>query len=517
MKLLVRSFVLLVLLYGLVFAAGDFFLTRHGLPVWMAALFAGLVVGAQYWGGPRLIELLLKIRWEEEGNALPARNREFLEKLCAQRGLRMPRLGRIESDSPNAFTFGRFRGDARVVVTDGLLYRLDRDEIDAVLAHEMGHVEHHDFIVMTVAALAPLLLYEIYRAAWQNDKARPFAEGAYLLYLLSQFLVLSLSRTREYFADQYAARLTGEPDKLVSALLKIGYGIAAAEREQSRAVGAAALMGISNLRSGRELALGRYGGAGSASILRWDLVNPWARLYELNSTHPLTALRIRALNREAEAMHREVRCPLPEDQKIRWKAFPLELALWAAPWAGAATLLVSIGLKDWLWFAKGIVLPPHVVPSLLACTGVAWMLRTWFRYYGTFRRATIGELLEDVDVSQMRPRAVRLEGRILGFGVPGAFWCPDLVLRDATGLVYVLYRQSIPFAGLFFALSRAEQYFGKDVVIEGWFRRGLTPCVEMWSLTGADGKRRRAWSRWVQHAVAASMVLGGLVMLEAIR
>jgi len=52
----------------------------------------------------------------------------------------------------------------------------------------------------------------------------------------------------------------------------------------------------------------------------------------------------------------------------------------------------------------------------------------------------------------MRPRAARLEGRILGFA-PGAFWCPDLVLRDATGLVYVLYRQSIPFAGLFFALA----------------------------------------------------------------
>jgi hypothetical protein len=114
----------------------------------------------------------------------------------------------------------------------------------------------------------------------------------------------------------------------------------------------------------------------------------------------------------------------------------------------------------------------------------------------------------------MRPRAVRLQGEILGQGVPGAFWSPDLVLRDATGHLFVLYRQSIPFARLFFAITEAGEWIGKTVVIEGWYRRGVQPYVEMSRLTGADGTTRRTYSRWVQYAIAAATTAAGLLWLS---
>jgi hypothetical protein len=120
-------------------------------------------------------------------------------------------------------------------------------------------------------------------------------------------------------------------------------------------------------------------------------------------------------------------------------------------------------------------------------------------------------LLEDVTVSEMHPRAVRMEGTIVGFGIPGAFWCPDLVLRDSTGMVYVWYRQSIPFAGLCFALTSADRYIGQKVMIDGWFRRGLSPYLEMSRLTGPDGEPRRAYSRWVQYTAAALVASGGVI------
>ena len=142
------------------------------------------------------------------------------------------------------------------------------------------------------------------------------------------------------------------------------------------------------------------------------------------------------------------------------------------------------------------------------------MLRVAFRYRGEFQDASIGALLEDLEVSQMRPRAVRLKGEIVGRGVPGAFWSADLVLRDASGIVFLLYRQSIPFARFLFAISAAEEYIGQEVVVEGWFRRGLAPYVEMSKLTGQDNTSHRAISRWVQLVLAAIAVAIGWLWMH---
>ena len=535
MKRFLRSAIVLSLLYGLVFAVADFWLARRHAPMWVAMAFAAATVALQYWYAPRLIEWLMAIQWDDLGAELPVRNREFLRTLCAGRKLKFPRIGIVHSDTPNAFTFGHAPRDARVVVSTGLLKILSPEEINAVLAHEMGHVEHWDVVVMTLAALAPLMLYQFYcmasraRAAPQdgadsNTRMPPLVvEGAYLAYLLSRFLVLLLSRTREYSADRFSARVTGTPNALVSALVKIAYGMVKVDGEFRHAMQGAygqqkalldgrrqqaeslALMGICNLRAGQALALGDAHGRVSASLMTWDLVNPWARLYELSSTHPLTALRIRALNREAAAMRQPVSLPLPADQPTRWGYFPLEVILWAAP--------LTVALLWVTMMSYGYRPAQRLAPSVLVFIGITWALRTWFRYYGVMRPATIRELMEDITVSQMRSRAVRLEGTIIGFGVPGAFWCPDLVLRDSTGMLYVLYRQSIPFARLFFALSSAERYIGRNVVIEGWFRRGLRPYIEMSCLTGDDRQPRRAYSRRVQYAAAAAVSAGGVAWM----
>jgi len=276
---------------------------------------------------------------------------------------------------------------------------------------------------------------------------------------------------------------------------------------ERRLGGTLALMGISNLYSGKSLALGANP-ADAAAVMRWDLVNPWARFYELNSTHPLTALRVRELNRESATMHQTSRYELPQNQSLRWGTFPLDLVVWSAP-----ALCIAALFTIW-WFPGafaylGITLPAKTEPLLLMLAGVTWIMRVAYRYRGTFQDAAIGTLLEDVEVSQMRPRAVRLKGKILGRGEPGAFWSPDLVLRDASGIMFILYRQSIPFARFMFGTSEAEGYIGQEVVVEGWFRRGLTPYVEMSKLTGEYDSIHRTYSRWIQIALAlVAMAIG---------
>jgi heat shock protein HtpX len=522
MKFITRSLLVLLLLYGIVFAVADAYLLHSGASIWIAITFPIIWVGIQYLVGPWIIELFLDIDY---GAELPARNREFVEKLCMERGLKIPRIGIIHSGTPNAFSFGHVPRDARVVVTSGLLDILTPEEANAVLAHEIGHVEHWDFAVMTIAALAPMMLYQLYVVTEKISNFRAIAYSAYLCYLISQFIVLLLNRTREYFADHYAAEVTHAPDDLSSALVKIAYGMVRADGEYRKAMkeddkeakamwgrerrlgGTLALMGISNLSSGKSLALGANP-ADAAAVMRWDLVNPWARFYELNSTHPLTALRVRELNRESATMHQTSRYELPQNQSVRWGTFPLDFIVWAAP-----GLCIGVLLTTW-WFPGafsylGITLPKKAEPFLLIIAGVTWIMRVAYRYRGKFQEAAIGALLEDVEVSQMRPRAVRLKGKILGRGEPGAFWSPDLLLRDASGIMFILYRQSIPFARFMFGTSEAESYVGQEVVIEGWFRRGLTPYVEMSKLTGEYDTVHRTYSRWIQIAIAVvAMAIG---------
>ncbi len=530
MRFLSRSLLILLALYGLVFALGDAYLVHQGAPSWALVLFPIFTVGLQFLLGPWFIEWLLDISWVD---GLPTANWEFVQKVCAERGIKVPRIGIINSGTPNAFCFGHFPGNARLVVTKGLLDVLTPEEANAVLAHELGHIKHWDFVVMTLASLAPLLLYQIYIVAEHIDNLRVVGYSAYLCYWLSQFIVLLLNRTRESYADHYSAEVTGAPDTLASALIKIAYGMVRAEgeyreslqrgfdkadkarvRREHRVTGSLGVMGISSLGASRSLALGVADPAQAAAVMRWDLVNPWARLYQLNSTHPLTAMRVRELNRDAEAMRQPVRYPLPEGEGIRWGLFPLEVFLWAAPVVSLVLLGASVWEPGWLTFFN-IKLPPGATAILLIFTGVAWMFRTLFRYHGEFENATVASLIEDVEVSQMRPRAVRIKGEIVGKGVPGFFWSSDLVLRDPSGIIFILYRQTIPLMRFFFAIT-AEDLIGQEVEIEGWFRRGLAPYVEMSCLTEKCGTRHRAYSRWVQQALAALAILIGLIWLKGI-
>jgi heat shock protein HtpX len=531
MKFLTRSILILLALYGLLFAFVDVVLIRSGAPIWLDFLFPIAFVGFQYLVSPYVIGWVLDIVWDDSGKDLPARNREFLEQLCRQRGLRVPRVGIIYSGTPNAFSFGRLRGDARIVVTKGLLDVLTTEESNAVIAHELGHIEHYDFAVMAVASLVPLLLYQVYIISRRIERARVVAYTAYLCYLLTQFVVLLLNRTREYFADHYSAEVTHDPQALSSALVKIAYGLVRAEGEYEKAAqlgsnqekaywgrehrlgGSAALLGISNLRSGAALALSGTNPEMAAAVMKWDLVNPWARVYELQSTHPLTALRVRSLNEQALSAGQATEYRLPSDQKIRWGgAFPLEVLLWAAPAVFGFLLFTSLTFSRTLR-ELGFVIPAGFNASMLFGLGVTWFFRIAFRYRGEFRDSTVGEMIQDLGVSQMQPRAVRLKGTIVGRGMPGAFWSPDLVLRDASGIIFLLYRQSIPFARFLFAMSAAEYYVGQEVAVEGWFRRGLAPYVEMCKLTGPDGKTHRTYSRWIQYALAIVCAVFGCLWL----
>ena len=199
-----RSLLLLLALYGLVFVLGDLALLNGQAPIWAGFAFVFVIIGLQYLVGPWIIRWVYSIDWDE--SQVPASQRAFVDRMCREHNLPALPIGIIESATPNAFAFGRLQSDARIVVTRGLLDICTEDEINAVLAHEIGHVAHYDFAIMALAAAAPLLLWQIYIWTDRVNNLRIVSYGAYVAYWITQYLVLALNRMREYGADHFSAQ-----------------------------------------------------------------------------------------------------------------------------------------------------------------------------------------------------------------------------------------------------------------------------------------------------------------------
>jgi hypothetical protein len=186
----------------------------------------------------------------------------------------------------------------------------------------------------------------------------------------------------------------------------------------------------------------------------------------------------------------------------------LLLLIWAAP-----SVCIGAFVSIW-WFDRafkyfGITIPANAQPLLLILGGLTWILKIAYRYRGKFQESTVGILLNGMHVSLIRPRAVRLKG-ILDRGEDGPFWSPDLLLRDASGVVFILCRQSTPFVRFVFRTSEAKDYIDKEVVIEGWFRQGVAPYIEMSKISDEYDNVYRSYSRWVKLAVAVAAIEIGL-------
>jgi len=158
---------------------------------------------------------------------------DTVQRLADKAGLPMPQVGISEVNMPNAFATGRSPKDAAVVATRPLLYLLNDDELEGVLAHELSHVKNRDILVMSVAsAMASIISFAARMAVWtalMNNRQNPYGLVIALVVNLTlpfaaMLVQLGISRNREYLADESGARLTGKPMALASALQSLETG-----------------------------------------------------------------------------------------------------------------------------------------------------------------------------------------------------------------------------------------------------------------------------------------------------
>lgn len=155
----------------------------------------------------------------------------IVKRLAEQANLPMPKVYIVPDNVPNAFATGRNPSHAAVAVNQGLLDALSEEEVEGVLAHEMSHVKHRDILISSVAAVfagAISMLANMFRvnnATQQNSNRRTNSLavliGVILMPIAAAVIQMSISRTREYAADEGAARLTRHPEWLMSALSKL--------------------------------------------------------------------------------------------------------------------------------------------------------------------------------------------------------------------------------------------------------------------------------------------------------
>src|SRR5258706_15383105 len=193
---------------------------------------------------------------EELGQYRPA-VATFVQQVCDRHRIKVPRLKFIDDMTPQAYCYGSYANNARLVATRGLMHYLDDEELKAVYGHELGHIVHRDFIVMTIAATLLNILWNVYvvarniRGKNNSRPAYPIALAALVFWWIAQYMLLFLSRTREYQADEFAGAETGNPNALSMALIKIAYGLTKLEPTpfSQKFLGGTRALGVSGFKS----------------------------------------------------------------------------------------------------------------------------------------------------------------------------------------------------------------------------------------------------------------------------
>jgi len=231
----------MTIFFGVVIAIGWFFSQYYGNPsiLYIAVVFSIFMNVVSYWFSDKIVLAMHKAQLIEFKDN-PELYR-IIENLSITAGLPMPKLYLIDDPAPNAFATGRNPKHAIVAVTQGLLQRLNRTELEGVLAHELSHIGNRDMLVSTVAVVLVgfiSILSDIFRRSlWfgggRRDNDREGGGGALIIIaialsilapLVATLIQLAISRRREFLADTSGSLLTRYPEGLASALEKIaGY------------------------------------------------------------------------------------------------------------------------------------------------------------------------------------------------------------------------------------------------------------------------------------------------------
>lgn len=320
MKLQIKMWLLVALMFGILYGVIIGIGSYVGVGgVWTYLILAFLFVGFQYLIGPSIVSMIMRVKWVSEDEEPELH--QIIRELAERAEIPKPRVGISQIPIPNAFAFGRTIQDGRVCITQGIRRILSKNELKAVLGHEISHLKHRDMMIITLLSVIPLILYWVaWRLMWGGMFYRRREEGGYatligllafLLYFLTNLLVLYASRIREYYADQGSVEIGNPPNHLASALYKLVYSSARFQRSAQGKEELRKIQGVrafflndvaraqNEIRELREIDKDLSGTIDQSEL--WELrykkvqISRAERIMELFTTHPNMLKRIKRL------------------------------------------------------------------------------------------------------------------------------------------------------------------------------------------------------------------------------
>lgn len=501
---------------------------------------------------PWLLDLLLRFAYGMEklppqklGNYSPEA-RKLLSRFSLERKQPALSLGVIPTDAPIAMTYGFAPRFARIVVSQGLLEQLEEDEIAAIYAGELGHLENWDFPLMSLAVLLAQVPYVIY---WQvsrdGDKwldsqewfgrvmlgtAGVIAAIAYGFYWVLRWPVLFLSRLRFYYSDRASASLTGNPNALTRALLKMAVGIAQDVEKQGHT--SFVLEGfdlLSPIGYVQGMTLGSCSGYEAwENLLEWDRHNAYKKWLNFPQSHPPLGDRLTLLDLYARFWKLDAELDFARDgavapansppwllkrlllQGAPYFGLPLGLLAGLMLWGlGAVAVNLGFGALDWVWGDRSILQGSLLIGVSL---GIVLRINAFFpdiTAQNIRTNPTLPELLTDPYAIPVDSLPISLEGQLLGRRGISNWLAQDLILHSPTGLVKLHAASNLGVFGYLWLLSkRPSDVVGQAISTVGWFRRGATPWIDLDRFTTAEGKTHSSG-----HPIWSTILAGLSVLL----
>lgn len=299
-------------LFGLLAVVGLYFELSGILIV---SLAVGIVL-VQWAIGPAIIKWTTNMRPMQKGEY--SWIEEYVGSLCKKHKLKMPKLYVVNSAQPNAFVFGRTNWSAHLCVTQGLMKNLNKDEVKGVLAHEVGHIKHNDMVIMVIVAAVPILAFFVARfllfapaTGGRRDVGYLILVGviAWVVYFVTNLLVMGFSRIREYYADRFGG-INYNPAALASALAKITYGLSLSKSDmkspaRSFFIADPYTSHFEVAHFAQEFSDLHITKDEVKKAMEWEKKNTFAKISEFFRTHPLTWKRIRALHHLEDELARK--------------------------------------------------------------------------------------------------------------------------------------------------------------------------------------------------------------------
>lgn len=477
-------------------------------PASFVLMFVLLMMGLSPW----LLDWLLTKYYgqgELSKDVLHNHSREtirVLKRYSQQRSWHIPKLRILPIPAPVALTYGNLARNARIVVSEGLLEQLAEDEIATIYAAQLGHIAQWNLAVMSLVLLLSLPIYHLYQqiSIWGNRQSegiwyKPItilASVVYGFWCLLTGISLWLSRVRHYYSDIYSTEITGNPNALTRALLKMAVGIAVdIQKTEQTSWQLESLNLLLPVGYQQSVCLGSIAGQMPfESILMWDTCHPYGRWFAINNSHPLMGDRIQRLSQIARQWHIDPEIHLTRQQtaQVKFQSFLLHIA----PFVGIPLGCVFAGLI-WLTWQTAFTLRllnlkwiyddgKFVIGSLLIGFSIGMVCRM-NSFFPDIKTTNVGNeqslphLLAHPSALPIDGISVQLVGKLLGRRGAGNCLGQDLILQCGTGLVklhHISLGQSV----------NPQDFIGRQIIVTGWFRRGATPWIDIHTVQTQTGK-----------------------------